>query len=63
VRSELNSNVDALRQETVEKTEELSSSVFRIESASGQVTSLLLPIIGMIAIIVALQATMLARKK
>jgi len=61
--SELNANVDALRQETVEKTEELSSSVTRIESASGQVTSLLLPIIGMIAIIVALQATMLARRK
>jgi hypothetical protein len=61
--SELNTNVDALRQETVEKTEELSSSVSRIESASGQVTSLLLPIIGMIAIIVSLQAAMLARKK
>ena len=61
--SELNANVEGLRQETVEKTGELSSSVSRIESASGQVTSLLLPIIGMIAIIVALQATMLARKK
>lgn len=61
--SELNTNVDALRQDTVEKTGELTSSVSRIESASGQVTSLLLPIIGMIAIIVALQATMLARKK
>jgi hypothetical protein len=61
--SELNTNVDALRQETVEKTEELGSSVSRIESASGQVTSLLLPIIGMIAIIVALQATMLAKRK
>ncbi|MFY3740033.1 MAG: hypothetical protein HMLIMOIP_000458 [Candidatus Nitrosomirales archaeon] len=61
--SELNTNVNALRQETVEKTGELTSSVSRIESASGQVTSLLLPIIGMIAIIVALQATMLARKK
>ena len=60
--SELNTNVEGLRQETVEKTGELSSSVSRIESASGQVTSLLLPIIGMIAIIVALQATMLARR-
>ncbi len=60
---ELNANVEGLRQETVAKTDELSSSVSRIESASGQVTSLLLPIIGMIAIIVALQATMLARKK
>ncbi|MGH9923212.1 MAG: hypothetical protein ACRD38_10705, partial [Nitrososphaerales archaeon] len=61
--SELNTNVEGLRQETVKKTEELGSSVSRIESASGQVTSLLLPIIGMIAIIVALQATMLARRK
>ncbi len=60
--SELNANVEGLRQETVAKTDELSSSVSRIESASGQVTSLLLPIIGMIAIIVALQATMLARR-
>ncbi len=59
---ELNTNVNALRKETVEKTGELTSSVSRIESASGQVTSLLLPIIGMIAIIVALQATMLARR-
>ena len=60
--ADLNANIDSLRQDTEAKTESISESVSRIESASGQVASLLLPIIGMIAIIVALQATMLARK-
>jgi len=68
--AKLNTNVESLRQETVGKTEEISKavsdmgeSVLNIGSAAGQVTSLLLPIIGMIAIIVALQATMLAKRK
>lgn len=59
----LNANVESLRQETVVKTGDISRAVSEIGTASGQVTSLLLPIIGMIAIIVALQATMLAKKK
>lgn len=61
--TKLNANIESLRQETIGKTEEISETVSEIGSAAGQVTSLLLPIIGMIAIIVALQATILARKK
>jgi len=61
--SKLNANVASLRDETVGKTEEISQTVSEIGSAAGQVTSLLLPIIGMIAIIVALQATILAKRK
>ena len=58
----MNENVEGLRQETVNRTDEISKVVQEVGSASGQVTSLLLPIIGMIAVIVALQAAMLARR-
>ncbi len=61
--SRLNTNLESLRVETVGETKEISQAVAEIGSASGQVTSLLLPIMGMIAIIVALQATILARRK
>ena len=61
--AKLNAKVESLRQETVVKTGDISRAVSEIGSAAGQVTSLLLPIIGMIAIIVALQATMLAKRK
>jgi len=68
--AKLNNNIESLRQETVGKTEEISeavsdigNAVSDIGAAAGQLTSLLLPIIGMIAIIVALQATMLAKRK
>ena len=43
--------------------QETLGTVKEVGAASGQVTSLLLPIIGMIAVIVALQAAMLAKRK
>jgi len=52
----LKENVEGLRLETL-------GTVKEVGAASGQVTSLLLPIIGMIAVIVALQAAMLAKRK
>lgn len=52
----MNENVEGLRQETI-------GTVKEVGAATGQVTSLLLPIIGMIAVIVALQAALLAKRK
>ena len=41
----------------------MSSSVANIEEASLQVNSLLFPIVGAIAVILALQITILARRR
>ncbi|MEE2600971.1 MAG: methyl-accepting chemotaxis protein, partial [Thermoproteota archaeon] len=41
----------------------MSSAVTNIEEASLQVNSLLFPIVGSIAVIVALQITILARRR
>jgi hypothetical protein len=41
----------------------MSSAVTNIEEASLQVNSLLFPIVGAIAVIVALQITILARRR
>ena len=46
-----------------ESTENISSSVNAIEEASSQLNSLLFPIIASIGIIVALQITIIARRR
>ena len=46
-----------------ESTESISSSVNSIEEASSQLNSLLFPIIASIGIIVALQITIIARRR
>jgi hypothetical protein len=46
-----------------ESTDSISSSVKSIEEASSQLNSLLFPIIASIGLIVALQITIIARRK
>ncbi|MBE44370.1 MAG: hypothetical protein CMO16_04235 [Thaumarchaeota archaeon] len=46
----------------VETDKQLASAVEEVGKASGQVSSLLLPIMGMIVVIIALQATILSRR-
>ena len=46
-----------------ESTDNISSSVKSIEEASSQLNSLLFPIIASIGLIVALQITIIARRK
>ena len=46
-----------------ESTDSISSSVTSIEEASSQLNSLLFPIIASIGIIVALQITIIARRR
>lgn len=41
----------------------MSSSVQNVESASGQINSLFLPVVALIAVIIALQITILARRR
>lgn len=60
--SRVNDNLEKLRSETIERNNELANAVEKVSAAAGQVSSLLLPVIGMVAIIVALQATILSRR-
>ncbi|MGI0089562.1 MAG: methyl-accepting chemotaxis protein, partial [Nitrosopumilaceae archaeon] len=54
--NEANQNID-------KSVTSISSSVSNIEEASGQFNSLFLPIVALIAIIIALQITILARRR
>jgi len=54
--TEANKNID-------KSVESISDSVSDIEEASGQVNSLLFPIVALIAVIIALQITILARRR
>ncbi|MEX1053915.1 MAG: methyl-accepting chemotaxis protein, partial [Nitrosopumilaceae archaeon] len=54
--TEANKNID-------QSVESISDSVSNIEEASGQFNSLFLPIIALIAVIIALQITILARRR
>lgn len=58
----VNENLENLRAETIETNRELTLSVERVSAASGQVTSLLLPVLGMVVIIIVLQGTLLSRR-
>jgi hypothetical protein len=58
----VNENLEKLRGETIERNLELANAVDNVSRASGQVTSLLLPVFGMVAVIIALQATILTRR-
>lgn len=58
----VNENLEKLRAETIERNNELAIAVDRVSQASGQVTSLLLPVMGMIVVVVVLQATILSRR-
>jgi hypothetical protein len=59
---DLNSSIQGLRNDINASNARLSNSLEQIGSSTNQMLALLLPIIGMITIIVALQATILARK-
>jgi len=54
--TEANKNID-------QSVESISGSVSNIEEASGQFNSLFLPIVALIAVIIALQITILARRR
>jgi len=54
--TEANKNID-------QSVESISDSVSNIEEASGQFNSLFLPIVALIAVIIALQITILARRR
>ncbi len=58
----LNARLDSFIKDDAGKDERLEDSIARLRDANGQMLALLLPIVGMIAIVVALQATILARK-
>jgi hypothetical protein len=58
----VNENLEKLRAETIERNLELAKAVENVSLAAGQVTSLLLPVIGMIVVVVVLQATILSRR-
>ncbi|SPC33388.1 MULTISPECIES: hypothetical protein [Candidatus Nitrosocaldus] len=58
----LNARLDSFIKDDASKDERLEDSIARLRDANGQMLALLLPIVGMIAIVVALQATILARK-
>lgn len=58
----VNENLEKLRAETLERNNRLEEAVIEVSQASGQVTSLLLPVIGMIVVVVVLQATILSRR-
>ncbi len=57
------SSLDAASQDIDKSVDSISSSVGNIEAASLQLNSLLFPIVASIAIIVALQITILARRR
>jgi hypothetical protein len=59
---DLNSSIQGLRNDINTSNARLSNSLEQIGSSTNQMLALLLPIIGMITIIVALQATILARR-
>jgi hypothetical protein len=59
---DLNSSIQGLRNDINASNARLSNSLEQIGSSTNQMLALLLPIIGMITIIVALQATILARR-
>ena len=59
---DLNSSIQGLRNDINAGNARLSNSLEQISSSTSQMLALLLPIIGMITIIVALQATILARR-
>lgn len=59
---DLNSKIQGLRNDINASNARLSNSLEQIGSSTNQMLALLLPIIGMITIIVALQATILARR-
>lgn len=58
----VNDNLEKLRAETIERNNDLAKAVEKVSDAAGQVTSLLLPVLGVIAVMVALQATLLSRR-
>ncbi len=58
----LKASIDALRSDINANNVVLSRSLERIDSSTNQMLAMLLPIIGMITVIVALQATILARR-
>ncbi|MEM2994322.1 MAG: hypothetical protein QXW14_05885 [Candidatus Nitrosocaldus sp.] len=58
----LNTRLDVFVREEAEKDGRLEDSIARLSDANGQMLALLLPIVGMITVVVALQATILARK-
>jgi hypothetical protein len=58
----VNDNLEKLRSETIERNNQLADAVEKVSAASGQVTSLLLPVLGVMVIVVALQATLLSRR-
>jgi len=59
---DLNSSIQGLRDDINAGNARLSNSLEQISSSTSQMLALLLPIIGMITIIVALQATIIARR-
>ena len=59
---DLNSSIQGLRDDINAGNARLSNSLEQISSSTSQTLALLLPIIGMITIIVALQATIIARR-
>lgn len=58
----LNARLDSFIKDDASKDERFEDSIARLRDANGQMLALLLPIVGMITIVVALQATILARK-
>jgi len=58
----VNENLENLRAETIERNNQLADAVEKVSQASGQVASLLLPVIGMIVVVVVLEATILSRR-
>lgn len=58
----LSSRLDGFIMERAEKDRSLEDSIARLSDSNGQMLSLLLPIVAMIMVVVALQATILARR-
>lgn len=58
----LNARLDSFIKDDAGKDERLEDSIARLRDANGQMLALLLPIVGMITVVVALQATILAKR-
>ena len=58
----LNASITKFMRDEEEKDGRLEKSIAELSDANGQMLSLLLPIVGMITVVVALQATILAKR-